>query len=338
MAKQLLLACLSLVVLSNNSFAERIPSNVKEVVTFLYVEREKPQDKRLLQELSRLCEDANLDRPAFLCPAGTGFFVGVPDSTNPAISYVYLVTAKHVLFDSKTNSLYPRIVTRLNKRGGSILRGNIPLVAQGTDKTVYFHSDPTVDLAVIPTGWPVSDIIDGKWFPENLIIDRNTLNSLHIEEGTEVFFTGLFTQHIGAKKNHLIFRFGHLALVTEERISWIGGQMAELFLMESSSYGGNSGSPVFFLLDFIRPAEDLRDGPLRLAGVMSGAFQDIRRAVAKKSEDSEGTQVDQAARQTIEMNYATNMGIAGVVPSYKLLELLHSEELEQRRRASSSQK
>jgi len=330
--------CLSLIILSDNSFAERIPSNVKEIVTFIYVEREKPQDKQLSQELSRLCEEANLERPTFLCPAGTGFFVGVPDSTNPAVSYVYLVTAKHVLFDSKTNSLYPRIVTRLNKRGGSILRGTITLAAQGTNKTVYIHSDPTVDLAVIPTGWPTSDIIDGKWFPENLIIDRTTLNSLHIEEGTEVFFTGLFTQHIGAKKNHPIFRFGHLALVTEERISWVGGQMAELLLMESSSYGGNSGSPVFFLLDLLRPPGDLRDGPLRLAGVMSGAFQDIRKAVLKKSENSEGTQVDQAARQTLEMNFAMNMGIAGVVPSYKLLEILHSDELEERRRMASSRK
>ena len=304
MTRRLLLICLSLIVLSNNSLAELIPSNVKEIVTFIYVETEKPQDRQLLQGLSRLCEDANLDRPTFLCPAGTGFFVGVPDSTNPAVSYVYLVTAKHVLFDSKTNSLHPRIVTRLNKRDGSILRGEIPLVAQGTDRTVYFHSDPTVDLAVIPTGWPKGDIIDGKFFPEKLIADRATLKSRHIEEGTEVFFTGLFTHHVGAKRNYPIFRFGHLALVSEEKIPWVGGQMTELLLMESSSYGGNSGSPVFFFLDLTRPPEDLRDGPLHLAGVMSGAFQDIKKTIIKKSEESEGTQVDQAARQTIEMSYA----------------------------------
>jgi hypothetical protein len=340
MAKRLLLICLSLVVFSNNSFAQHIPSNVKEIVTFIYTEMQKPQDKQLLERLSRLCEDVNLERPVFPCPAGTGFFVGVPDSTNPAVSYVYLVTAKHVLFDSKANSLYPKIITRLNKRGGSVLRGEIPLVAQGSDRTVYFHSDPTVDLAVIPTGWPTSDIIEGKWFPEKLISDKARLKSLHIEEGTEVFFTGLFTQHIGTKRNYPIFRFGHLALVTDEKISWGGGQMAELFLMESSSYGGNSGSPVFFLLDLTRPPEDLRDGPLHLAGVMSGAFQDIKKAnaIIEKSEASEGTLVEQAARQTIEMSFATNIGIAGVVPSYKLLEILHSEELEQRRRVSSSQK
>lgn len=338
MAKRLFLTCLLLVFISNNSFAERIPSDIKQIVTFIYIETERPQDKQLLERLSHLCEDTNLGRPVILCPAGTGFFVGVPDSANQADSYVYLVTAKHVLFDSKTNLLYPKIVTRLNKRGGSILKGEIPLVAHGTDRTVYFHSDPTVDLAVIPTGWPQIDIIDGKWLPEAFVPDRNTLKRLHIEEGTEVFFTGLFTQHIGAKRNYPIFRFGHLALITEEKISWGSGQMAELFLMESSSYGGNSGSPVFFLLDLIRPPEHLRNGPLHLAGVMSGAFQDIRKAVIKKSGEDEGAQVDQAARQTMEMSFATNIGIAGVVPSYKLLEILHSEELEQRRRTTSSRK
>mgnify|MGYP007037742007 CR=1 FL=1 len=71
---------------------------------------------------------------------------------------------------------------------------------------------------------------------------------------------------------------------------------------------------------------------------MSGAFQGIRKAILKQSEGNEGTQVDQATRQTMEMSFATNVGIAGVVPSYKLLEILHSEELEQKRRAASSRK
>lgn len=135
----------------------------------------------------------------------------------------------------------------------------------------YTYSDPTVDLAVIPHGWPKSDVIDGKFFPEKLISDKARLKNLHIEEGTEVFFTGLFTNHIGTKRNYPIFRFGHLAVVTEERIDW-NGQLTELYLMESGSYGGNSGSPVFFFLDLDRPPQDLREGLLRLAGVMQGTF------------------------------------------------------------------
>lgn len=95
----------------------------------------------------------------------------------------------NLLLYDKNGKLYPRIVTRVNKRDGGVLRGPIPLISDGSEKTVYFHSDPTVDLAVIPHGWPKSDTIDGKYLPENLITDKASIERLHIEEGTEVFFT-----------------------------------------------------------------------------------------------------------------------------------------------------
>jgi hypothetical protein len=316
----ILLILLSLASTAENVLAERIPSDIKQIVTFVYVEQEKPKDKAVSDRLSGVCENVNVGRPAFLCANGTAFFVGIPHPTNPDVFYVYLVTAKHVLYDQRTGSLYPMIVTRLNKRDGGVLRETIPLVIEGRQKNVYFHNDPTVDLAVIPHGWPKKDIIDGMFLPENLISDKASLKNLHIKEGTEVFFTGLFTPHIGASRNYPIFRFGHLALVTEEKVGWVGG-MAELYLMETAAYGGNSGSPVFFFLDLDRPVP--HDGPLRLAGVMSGAFQEVRGA--------ETAELVEAAKQTRAMGLATNIGIAAIVPSYKLLEILHGKELEERR-------
>jgi hypothetical protein len=328
----LLLVVLFLTGLTQNSFADRIPSNIKQIVTFVYVEQEKPKDKATGDRLSGLCQDTKLESSIFLCATGTAFFVGVPDSTNPDQHYVYLVTAKHVLFDGETHSLHQRIVTRLNKRGGGVLRGSIPLVSEGEHKTVYFHSDPTVDLAVIPHGWPKSDILDGTYFPENLISDKPSLKTLHIEEGAEVFFTGLFTPHIGTMRNYPIFRFGHLALVTEEKINW-NGQLTELYLMESGSYGGNSGSPVFFFLDRDRPPEVLRDGPLRLAGVMMGAFLESQLdPLIAESKDGEIKQLEVEGRGISALNKA-KIGIAAVVPSYKLLEVLHGKELEERRQS-----
>ena len=329
---------LSLIVLAENVFADRIPSDIKQIVTFVYVEVEKPKDKDKLARLSGHCEETGLDTSILVCPTGTAFFVGVLDSTNPELSYTYLVAAKHVLYDEKTKSFIPRIFTRLNKRGGGILRGEIPLVTDGKEKTIYFHSEPTVDLAVIQHGWPKSDIIDGKVFPEKLISDKASLKTLHIEEGTEVFFTGLFTQHIGAKRNYPIFRFGHLALVTEEKFNW-NGQLTELYLMESGSYGGNSGSPVFFFLDLDRPPQDLREGPLRLAGVMQGTVLDdlpqLDPVIAMSKEGEAKQLLDEAGEKILALN-RSKIGIAAVVPSYKLLEILHSPELEERRRAASN--
>ena len=51
-------------------------------------------------------------------PIGTGFFVGIPTQIDPAVSTLYLVTAKHVLLD-ETGKLQPHITLRINgKKGG----------------------------------------------------------------------------------------------------------------------------------------------------------------------------------------------------------------------------
>jgi hypothetical protein len=116
------------------------------------------------------------------------------------------------------------------------------------------------------------------------------------------------------KRNYPIVRFGRVALVTDERIDF-GGVKAELYLMETSSYGGNSGSPVFFYLGTDREPGSVVVGKpvLELAGVMSGRFNDA---------------VEVEALETAVKNFVRpSMGIAGVVPAYKLHDILFSKEL-----------
>src|SRR3989454_11615008 len=48
---------------------------------------------------------------------------------------------------------------------------------------------------------------------------------LQIVEGTEVFFAGLFTPFAGEPRNYPVVRFGRIALVTGEPISWEGTKM-----------------------------------------------------------------------------------------------------------------
>ena len=89
----------------------------------------------------------------------------------------------------------------------------------------------------------------------------------------------------------------------------------DLYLMESSSYGGNSGSPVFFYLGADRqPGALILGSPvLRLAGVMMGTFQDIQPVRF----------IEQAP---VPISVAS-MGISAVIPAYKLHEILFGEEL-----------
>ena len=111
-----------------------------------------------------------------------------------------------------------------------------------------------------------------------------------------------------------IVRFGQVALITEEKIDW-KGEKTDLYLIEAGSFGGNSGSPVFFYLGSEREPGSIIVGPpvLKIAGVMQGTFldaQEIKVAQTKATPFS-----------------LSNMGIAAVVPCYKLYEILHSEEI-----------
>jgi len=186
-----------------------------------------------------------------------------------------------------------------------------------TSKNVFFHSDPSVDIAVIPF-LPDQNIFDFRFLPDEFITTQMDYDSLNIREGSDVFFTGLFTPYPGSEMNYPIVRFGRVALVTNEKIEWQGKQMS-LYLIEAGSYGGNSGAPVFFYLGSDRESGAVVIGPpvLKLAGIMQGTFRDVQEI-----------KVIETKKVPISLS---NMGIAAIVPAYKLHELLFSEELKRQR-------
>jgi hypothetical protein len=272
--------------------AAPIPPEVKSVVGFLFISGKQSGE--------------------FL-PYGTGCFVGIKDPKNADRAFVYLVTAKHVLQATDHKSWLSKIFLRLNTRTGGSEILEIPLSFSGVDRTVFLHSDSSVDLAAIPC-LPDQVKFDFKILPEELLTTEQDFKTLGITEGSEVFFTGLFSPYLGTRKNYPVVRFGRVSLITDEKIRFVDRD-ADLYLVESGSYGGNSGSPVFFYLGSDRNPGMLVVGPpiLKLAGVMSGSFLDLQPV---------------SAVETARMNVApSNMGIAAVVPAYKLRELLFSADL-----------
>jgi hypothetical protein len=110
---------------------------------------------------------------------------------------------------------------------------------------------------------------------------------------------------------------GKVALMTDEKINWIWGK-TDLYLMEATSYPGNSGSPVFFQIGIERGNGFTIGGPtLKLAGVMSGGYNDVQPLRT----------VSISTNQFI----TPNLGISGVVPAYELKEILFSKDLEDQR-------
>ena len=275
--------------------AAPIPHDVKKVVTFILID----------------------DGKGGLIPNGTGFFVGVQDPANPKRHFVYLATARHVISPKPFGPLYPQVYVRLTKKTGGTEIVKIPLISTGPNRSVFVHADSSVDLAVIP-GLPSEEVFDFRFLPDELITTKPKFVELGISEGSEVFFAGLFTQFLGEQANYPVVRFGRVALLTPEKIPW-GDKKMELYLLESSSFGGNSGSPVFFYLGSDRSPGNLIVGPpqIFLAGVMMGAYQ-----------DQQPIGVIETAAIPVSRS---NLGISAVVPAYRLHELLFSKEMQESR-------
>jgi hypothetical protein len=269
------------------------------------------------QKVTKVVAFVFVPKNGTLVPYGTGFFVAVKSEKNPERSFGYFVTAKHVLRTPQRDSWYPTVYIRLNKQDGGAEFIEVPVVLDGLKKNVYTHQDTSVDLAIIPA-WPDVKLFDYKFLPDQMITTEKDFKDLDIHEGAEIFFTGLFAPYVGTKKNYPIVRFGRVSLISDEKIKFSDGE-ARLYLIECGSFGGNSGSPVFFYLGADRQAGSLFLGPpiLKLAGVMSRTFLD--------------TQPLQVV-ETAEIPVApSSMGIAAVVPANLLHEILFGEELKKQR-------
>lgn len=293
-------ACIVIAVILSLSAAPMraapIPAPVKDCVTFIFLQ----------------------DSTGRLVPQGTAFFVQVPSETDKKAAFVYMVSAGHVLRDD-SGKLHQTVCVRLNKKGdGSDF---LKLDLGSMDKRrILQPDDPAVDL--IAVNWaPSHDEYDFKVITPELLSDKAAVKELKIQEGTDVFFTGLFTPHVGQKRNYPISRFGRVALLPEEPVAWGKKKdgtddFRELYLLETQSFGGNSGSPVFFFLGSDREAGSIMVGPpvLKLAGVMQGTFMDAQELIVI---ENSGNRIP-ASRSSV--------GIAAVVPSYLLKDLLTGEK------------
>lgn len=171
--------------------------------------------------------------------AATAFFVYMPFEHNARpYSFTYCVTARHVI---------ESIANKIKHSGHMFLRMN--LNEGGTrDFRVEmdnwrFHEDTTFDAAVMP--FVIDQVAcDHKAYPVDGFLTSELSERDQIGIGSDLFFVGLFKRHVPASKNVPILRVGNIAAMPEEPVHSGRGQ-AMLYLVESRSIGGLSGSPVF---------------------------------------------------------------------------------------------
>ncbi len=240
--------------------------------------------------------------------AGTAFCMARPiEGTDRAFHYA--VTARHVIDHIRRLGI-SKVLLRINRKSGTAFWAETRIV-----DWVLSPEGPSTDIAILryvmQTEW------DHLQIPFSMAVTGALIEQEKIGVGDEVFMTGLFSRHVGARNNIPIVRVGNIAAMTGEKVNTRLGLM-DAYLIESRSIGGLSGSPVFVNLGLVRHGKFSSTGnPIfYLLGLVHGHYE---ADAAKIDTEQFNPIVDDGL---VPKN--VNMGIAIVVPVSKLLEMLNS--------------
>ena len=199
-------------------------------------------------------------------------------------------------------------------------------------QNLFPSSDPTVDLALVQVSLGDVSRFDVRLTPTSLLTTDADLKALNIAPGTDLFFSGMFSEYLGTDRMEPMVRFGRVSLLPYGKVSF-GGVPEDLILAEVFSFGGNSGSPVFYYQGIDRSYGSIAAGPpvVKLAGVMQGFFPGNEHPIGT-AEPVAGANTQAAPGQRGLPVFPPNSGIAAIVPAQKILDILNSAEVHLRQR------
>ena len=190
-------------------------------------------------------------------PTATGFFVGVPLGSTRSPRSRYVVTARHCIEQARAggkNTIY----IRFNRKTGDFIEvptrvddwlehdtADVAAIHVSSDALPGGLESKDVDAASLSMSAFVGPGPHYEW--EGEIPDYGK-KVIRFVVGHEIYLTGLFTEHYGKERNLPIARFGHISRMpgTVEIESAGGRAQITAYLAEFQSWGGQSGSPVFF--------------------------------------------------------------------------------------------
>jgi hypothetical protein len=296
-----------------------------------------------LETISFVCEQSSAKGyDARNIAGGTAFFVSVPNDSDSGASWIYVVTARHCIEELPASSVYLRVptVTGASKFGYIDLR---------TNKDDWFRHD-SADVAIIPfiinaainyrfKAIPLSAFISSDYqfippsgtFGPRFQFHQGTYTSstsLPIEVGDDLFFPGLFVQSAGNERMLPVARFGSIArMPTEEQVFLETRSRGDIglkaYLVECHSWGGFSGSPVFwtYLFNEADSQGNIVRGNVNctaLLGLIAGHFNIEAPTSNKVTQEQLVTKI--------------NSGLAIVTPAENIVELLMRDDVVQDRK------
>jgi hypothetical protein len=165
------------------------------------------------------------------------------------------------------------------------------------------------------------------------VLQGGDIKTIQPRVGNEIYHIGLFTQHYGKEKNLPVARFGHISRMPSLLDFQDPGGInysSPAYLAEFHSWGGHSGSPVYFLepqtfVTVLVDENDVETGDRRIdygwftgfLGMVSGHYNIESKAIVT------------GELGTVEISQ--NSGIATVVPAEAIrLLLMRKEFVDQR--------
>lgn len=222
-------------------------------------------------------------------PLGTGFFAWILEDFTRCF---YLITCKHVV--DKEIEVGTPLYVRLNHFEADGV-GFTPL-----NNEWFYHSDKAIDIAVTP--FDRHPDVSSEFEPvdiKTVFLPGNPLD--YVFEGFDVAFIGLLTSIPGKSRNTPIYRYGHIAMMLDQKIKGAYGE-AEYLLVECVAYKGNSGSPLWIAIP--TPTKEEPDThTLFIAGMMTQIY-------LKEEIDSKGygrTVYHSGLSQAVPINYVRDI-------------------------------
>ncbi|MBU1851989.1 MAG: serine protease [Candidatus Omnitrophica bacterium] len=183
--------------------------------------------KKTVVFLGRISPDG---KPRILA---TGFLVNVRGT-------YHLLTAKHVIMNHATGHFLDKdLLAFFNLKSGGVTVRSIAEIKDRFNIEWVFHSDSTVDIAIIPF------MLDPAEDDVRVVSDNLFLDTKHLHELYDVFF---LSYQPGIEPKGCID-----PIVRTGTISLLKGDKS--FYIDASAFPGNTGSPVF-----------LRPSPIRFRG------------------------------------------------------------------------
>jgi hypothetical protein len=260
---------------------------------------------------------------------GSGFLAHVSWKENHDWCDGYVVTNWHVVERAKTP------VIRLNRRDGTVEYIE-------TKAEHWFRHPHGDDIAAIPIDIEYASL--EQWSIDvGLFVTPKIIFEEDIGIGDDTIMIGRFINHEGRQKNSPAVRFGNVAMMAEEKIITNSGLAQEAFLVEVRSLPGYSGSAVFIYSPCAMNDMSRRRKGLERVGVPKSDKFEMPPESYFASLSPKGpfllgidfchirrkANVLHADGKSIEDKWYVeeNTGMAGVIPAWKIAEVLNLEEL-----------